>query len=38
VARYLQLEGKIHTQVRYELAANLPLAGDVKPGGPQTTK
>jgi hypothetical protein len=38
VARYLQLEGKIHTQVRYELAANLPLAGDAKLGAPQTTK
>jgi len=38
VARYLQLEGKIHTQVRYELAANLPLVGDAKLGAPQTTK
>jgi lipase chaperone LimK len=25
VARYLQLEGRIHTQVRYELAAGIPL-------------
>jgi hypothetical protein len=38
VARYLQLEGRIHTQVRYELASNLPLAGDFKLGAPRTTK
>ena len=38
VARYLQLEGRVHTQVRYELAANLPLAGDVKPDIPRTPK
>lgn len=38
VARYLQLEGRIHTQVRYELAANLPLAGDFKLGAPRGTK
>jgi len=31
-ARYLQLESRVMTQVRYELAANLPLVGDVKPG------
>ncbi|MCC7486637.1 MAG: hypothetical protein IT529_16825 [Burkholderiales bacterium] len=31
-ARYLQLEGRVMTQVRYELAANLPLVGDVRPG------
>ena len=30
VARYLQLEDRIHTQMRYELGANLPLIGDVK--------
>src|SRR5262245_64547306 len=33
--RYLQLESRIHTQIRYELAANLPLAGDFKVGAPQ---
>jgi hypothetical protein len=33
-ARYLQLEGRVHTQVRYELAANLPLVGDVRPDIP----
>lgn len=38
VARYLQLEGRIHTQVRYELAANLPLAGDFKLGAPRAAK
>ena len=38
VARYLQLEGRIHTQVRYELAANLPLVGDAKLGAPPATK
>ena len=38
VARYIQLEGRIHTQVRYELATNLPLAGDFKLGAPPTTK
>jgi len=38
VARYLQLEGRIHTQVRYELASNLPLAGDFKLGAPRATK
>jgi hypothetical protein len=38
VARYLQIEGRIHTQVRYELAANLPLAGDFKFGAPPATK
>jgi hypothetical protein len=38
VARYLQIEGRIHTQVRYELAANLPLAGDFKFGAPRETK
>ena len=38
VARYLQLEGRIHTQVRYELAANLPLAGDFKFGAPPAAK
>jgi hypothetical protein len=38
VARYLQLEARIHTQVRYELAANLPLAGDFKFGAPRATK
>jgi hypothetical protein len=27
-ARYLQLEERIRNQVRYELGANLPLAGD----------
>lgn len=37
-ARYLQLESRVHTQVRYELAANLPLVGDVKPDIPQRTK
>ena len=38
VARYLQLEGRIHTQVRYELASNLPLAGDFKLGAPRAEK
>ena len=38
VARYLQLEGKIHSQVRYELAQNLPLAGDVKFTAPRAPK
>ena len=38
VARYLQIEGRIHTQVRYELAANLPLAGDFKFSAPPATK
>jgi hypothetical protein len=38
VARYLQLEGRIHTQVRYELAANLPLAGDFRTGAPKGAK
>jgi hypothetical protein len=37
-ARYLQLESRVHTQVRYELAANLPLAGDVKPDIPRSVK
>ena len=32
VARYLQLENRIHAQVRHELASTLPLAGDAKPG------
>ena len=38
MARYLQLESRIHTQVRYELAANLPLAGDARTGAPKATK
>jgi hypothetical protein len=33
-ARYLQLETRVNTQVRYELAANLPLVGDVRPDIP----
>jgi hypothetical protein len=37
-ARYLQLESKVHTQVRYELAANLPLVGDVRPDIPRAEK
>ncbi len=37
-ARYLQLESKVHTQVRYELAANLPLVGDVRIDIPRATK
>ena len=37
-SRYLQLESRVHTQVRYELAANLPLIGDVKPDIPRTAK
>ena len=37
-ARYLQLESRVHTQVRYELAANLPLVGDVRPDIPRSIK
>jgi len=37
-ARYLQLESRVHTQVRYELAANLPLVGDVRPDIPRAIK
>jgi hypothetical protein len=37
-ARYLQLESRVHTQVRYELAANLPLVGDVRPVIPAVQK
>jgi hypothetical protein len=37
-SRYLQLESRVHTQVRYELAANLPLVGDVRPGMPRTIR
>ena len=37
-SRYLQLESRVHTQVRYELAANLPLIGDVRPDIPRTTR
>jgi hypothetical protein len=37
-ARYLQLESRVHTQVRYELAANLPLVGDVRPDIPRTAR
>ena len=37
-ARYLQLESRVHTQVRYELAANLPLVGDVRPDIPTATR
>jgi hypothetical protein len=37
-ARYLQLESRVHTQVRYELAANLPLAGDVRRTAPAVLK
>ena len=37
-ARYLQLEGRVHTQVRYELAANLPLVGDTRPAMPAVLK
>jgi hypothetical protein len=37
-ARYLQLESRVHTQVRYELAANLPLVGDVRPDIPTVIK
>ena len=37
-ARYLQLESRVHTQVRYELAANLPLVGDVRPDIPRMVK
>ena len=37
-ARYLQLESRVHTQVRYELAANLPLVGDVRPDIPRAVK
>ena len=38
VARYLQLEDRIHTQTRYELGANLPLIGDVKFTAPGAAK
>lgn len=34
-ARYIQLEGRVYTQVRYELAANMPLVGDVRPDIPR---
>jgi hypothetical protein len=37
-ARYLQLESRIHTQVRYELAGNLPLVGDTRPAIPAVLK
>lgn len=37
-ARYVQLEGRVHVQVRYELAANLPLVGDVRPDIPRAEK
>ena len=37
-SRYLQLEGRVHTQVRYELAANLPLVGDVRPDIPRSIR
>lgn len=37
-ARYLQLEGRVHTQVRYELGENLPLVGDVRPDIPRSVK
>jgi hypothetical protein len=37
-SRYLQLESRVHTQVRYELAANLPLVGDVKPDIPRAVR
>jgi hypothetical protein len=38
VARYLQLESRVNTQVRYELAANLPLVGDARLDTPGATK
>jgi hypothetical protein len=38
VARYLQLEDRINTQMRYELQANLPLIGDVKFTAPPPSK
>ena len=38
VARYLQLEDRIYIQVRYELAANLPLIGDAKFTAPAAAK
>ena len=37
-SRYLQLESRMHTQVRYELAANLPLVGDVRPEIPRSIR
>lgn len=37
-ARYLQLESRVHTQVRYEFAANLPLVGDTRPAIPAVLK
>ena len=37
-SRYLQLESRVHTQVRYELAANLPLVGDVRPDIPRMVR
>lgn len=33
VARYLQLESRLQTVIRYELAQHVPLVGDVPPTG-----
>ena len=38
VARYLQLESRMQTVIRYELAQHVPLVGDVPPTGAMPPK
>jgi len=37
-ARYIQLESRLHTQLRHELATTLPLAGDARKAAPAVGK